>query len=514
MTTMRTLLERVERHFPANPALVPVSGGPTLTWGEFVARIRQTAGALRALGVEAGDRFAILCRNDPRQAELIHAGYWMGAVPVPINYRLAPVEITAILEGISPRLVAVEDHWASRIADPALAPYRDAVLWIGREHGGMPGRPVYEDIRDASPEDSGAAVTEDDDALLLYTGGTTGLTKGVRLTHRNIVTNGLQLMEPYRVAEDDVMLHVAPMFHSADLLGTPFSLVGAAHVYLPNFTPDAFLAAVERGRASFTLLSPTMIIRIIRDGRIRDFDISSLRRITYGAAPIDTVRIRRMMETFPGVELVHSYGLTETSPILTTLGWNHHLTGERLPSVGRPLVRVDLRIVDDEGDDLPVGEAGEIAVRGPNVSPGYLDRPDETAAAFRDGWFFTGDVGRLDDEGFLHLLDRKKDIIITGGENVWSSEVEAVLNRHPDVMEAAVIGVPQETWGETVLAVIVSAPGSDLADGVGKKSLIEHCRRFMGGYKVPRRYRFVDELPKSPMGKVLKAHLRRRYSKE
>lgn len=514
MTTMRALLERVERHFPANPALVPVSGGTALTWGEFVVRIRQATGALRALGVGAGDRFAIMCRNDPRQAELIHAGYWMGAVPVPINYRLAPLEIAAILEEISPRLVAVEDHWARRIADPALAPYRDAVLWIGREHGGMPGRPVYEEIRDASPEDYGAAVSEDDDALLLYTGGTTGLAKGVRLTHRNIVTNGLQLMEPYRLAEDDVMLHVAPMFHAAGLLGTPLSLAGASHAYLPDFTPDAFLAAVEKSRVTFTLLSPTMIIRIIRVGRIRDFDISSLRRITYGAAPIDTVWIRRTMETFPGVELVHSYGLTETSPVLTTLGWNHHLSGERLPSVGRPVLGVSLRIVDGEGNDLPAGEAGEIAVRGPNVSPGYLGRPDENTAVFRDGWFFTGDVGRLDDEGFLYLLDRKKDIIITGGENVWSGEVEAALYRHPDVVEAAVIGVPEETWGEMVLAAIVPVPGSDLAAGNGKKALTEHCRRFLGHYKVPRLYRFVDELPKSAMGKVLKAELRRRYSKE
>ena len=211
------------------------------------------------------------------------------------------------------------------------------------------------------------------------------------------------------------MLHVAPMFHSADLLGTPFSLAGAAHAYLPDFTPDTFLNAVEKSRATFTMLSPTLLIRIVREGRLGDFDTSSLRRLTYGSTPMDTVWIRRSMEVLPGVELVHSYGLTGTTPILTTLGWNHHLAGHRLCSVGRPLAGVELRIVDQEGNDLPAGEAGEIAVRARSVSPGYLDRPHETAGVFRGGWFFTGDVGRLDEQGFLYLLDRKKDMIITGG---------------------------------------------------------------------------------------------------
>lgn len=511
MMTMRALLERAERYFPRNTAFVSLSGDPPLTWAEFLVRVRRAAGALRSLGVEAGDRFALLCRNDPRQAELIHAGYWMGAVPVPINYRLAPAEIAAILEGVSPRLLAVEDHWAGRIADPVLAEFREKVLWIGCDHGDRPDEPVYEELRDASPEDDGGPSAENDDAFLLYTGGTTGRAKGVRLSHTNIVTNGLQLVGPYRVAEDDVMLHVAPMFHSADLLGTPFSLTGAAHAYLPDFTPDVFLNAVEKSRATFTMLSPTLLIRIIREGRLGDFDISRLRRLTYGSAPMDTVWVRRTMEAFPGVELVHSYGLTETSPILTTLGWNHHLDGRRLRSVGRPLAGVELRIVDEEGNDLPAGEAGEVAVRAPNVSPGYLDRPNETAAVFRRGWFFTGDVGRLDEEGFLYILDRKKDVIITGGENVWSGEVEAVLYRHPDVVETAVIGVPEETWGEAILAVIVPTPGSDLTAGGGEDALIEHCRRFIGGYKVPRRFRFVDALPKSAMGKTLKAELRRLY---
>ena len=517
MITMRALIERAERHFPANPAIVPATGtqGAPLTWAEFAIRVRRAAGALRSLGVEAGDRFAIVCRNDPRQAELIHAGYWMGAVPAPINYRLAPVEIAAILEGISPRLVAVEDHWADLATGPPLAGRREPLLWIGRGGAVRPDAPDYETLRDDTSEDEGRVSVEGDDALLLYTGGTTGRAKGVQLTHRNIAANGLQLVGPYCVAEDDVMLHVAPMFHSADLLGSPFSHTGAAHAYLPEFAPDAFLKAVEYSRATFSMLSPTVLIRIIREGKLGDFDISSLRRLTYGAAPMDAVWIRRTMAAFPGVELIHSYGLTETSPILTTLGWEQHLAGleggDRLRSVGRPLVGVELRIVDDAGGGTAVGEAGEIVVRAPNVSKGYLEQPDETAAVFRGDWFFTGDVGRLDEEGYLYVVDRKKDVVITGGENVWSTEVEAALYAHPDVVEAAVIGVPDETWGEALLAVIVPVPGSDLASDEREAALIEHCRERIGGYKVPRRFRFVDVLPKSAMGKILKADLRRRY---
>ena len=235
---------------------------------------------------------------------------------------------------------------------------------------------------------------------------------------------------------------------------------------------------------------------------------------------MDAVWVRRAMEAFPGVELIQSYGLTETSPILTTLGWAQHLDGleggDRLRSVGRPLVGVELRIVDDGGRDAPAGEAGEVVVRGPNVSKGYLDRPEETAAAFRGGWFHTGDVGRLDEEGFLYVVDRKKDVVITGGENVWSTEVEAVLYAHPDVVEAAVVGVPDETWGEALLAIVVPAPGAALASGgeEAQAALVAHCRTRIGGYKTPRRYRFVDALPKSAMGKILKEDLRLRYRGE
>lgn len=538
MITMRAAIERAERHFGPNPAVVSVCGAPPVTWTEFAARVRRASGVLRSLGVGAGERFAIVCRNDPRQAELIHAAWWMGAVAVPINYRLAPVEIAAILDGAAPRLVAVEDRWRGLMADPVLAARGEPLLRIRTDEAGAEaaeggggdgaegegedaGAPDYETLRDRADEDEGRASAEDDDAILLYTGGTTGRAKGVRLSHRNVAANGLQLVGPFGAQANDVMLHVAPMFHSADLLGTAFTHSGGAHAYLPDFTPDAFLRAVEASRATFTMLSPTLVVRLVREGRFADYDLRSLRRFTYGSAPMDAAWVRRTVEALPGVELIQTYGLTETSPILSTLGWDQHLAGldeggggsERLRSVGLPLVGVELRIVDDGGRELPPGEAGEIAVRAPNVSCGYLDRPEETAAAFRGGWFHTGDVGRLDAEGYLYVVDRKKDVVITGGENVWSTEVEAALYAHPDVIEAAVVGVPDETWGEALLAVVVPAPGSAFAAGgeAAEAALVAHCRGRIGGYKVPRRFRFVETLPKSAMGKTLKAELRRAY---
>ena len=328
----------------------------------------------------------------------------------------------------------------------------------------------------------------------------------MRLTHRNIVSNGLQVGAALGIRHDDVYLHVAPMFHSADLLATAVTLAGGAHAYLPEFSPTAFLAAIQRTRASFTMLAPTMLIMVLQNADLKGFDLSSLRIQVYGSAPMAEQWIRRTLEALPNAQVTQGYGLTETSPILTLLEHRHHVdalaTGNpaRLAAAGKALPGVDLRIVDDAGQEVPAGDSGEVAVRGPNVTPGYLDLADVNAEVFRDGWFHTGDVGRVDAEGFLYLLDRKKDVIVTGGENVYSAEVEAVLHRHPGVGEAAVIGVPDELYGETVFAIIVpKAKG-----GLSETDIAAHCRGLIGGFKIPRKFAFVDGLPKSALGKVLK----------
>jgi long-chain acyl-CoA synthetase len=513
MLTMVSALERAQRLYGGRPAIIDREG--KFTWSEFFDRVTRAAGMLRELGIRQGDHYAILCRNSFRHAELIHAGYWMGAIPVPVNYRLATPEVRFILEDSDCKFLIVEDALIELIATEELLPWRGRILYVAAEHADVEW-PQYEAmLASAQPADCHASA-EDDDAILLYTGGTTGRSKGVRLSHKNVFSNGMQVAHPMGIRSDDVYFHLAPMFHSADLLGTCFTQCGAAHSYLAQFTPEAALSAIQDFGVTVAMMAPTMIIMTLQDESFDNFDLSSFRLLFYGSSPMAVEWIRRAMERFQDVDIQQGYGLTETSPILTTLDAAEHRealeTGEYeiLKSVGRPLVSIDLRIFNDADEEVPVGQAGEVVVRGPNVTKGYLNRPEENQRAFRDGWFHTGDVGSVDDDGNMYLLDRKKDMIITGGENVYSSEVEAALYQHPGVNEAAVVGVPDEKYGEALFAVIVPAPGANPTED----EIIAHCRERIGGYKIPRRMAFIDEMPKSAMGKILKTELRKMYGGE
>jgi long-chain acyl-CoA synthetase len=303
------------------------------------------------------------------------------------------------------------------------------------------------------------------------------------------------------------------MFHSADLLGMAMTLLGGTHAFLPQFSGKLLLEAIQDYRVTKTMLTPTMVIMALQEPDFDKFDLSSLRQFMYGSSPMAVEWIRRALERFKGVDVIQGYGLTETSPILTILGMDVHVDAlkrndfTRLRAAGQAIVGVDLRILDDDGNEVPTGEVGEVAVRGANVTRGYLDRPEDNAAAFRKGWFHTGDVGRVDAEGYMYLMDRKKDMIITGGENVYSSEVEAVIYQHASIHECAVVGVPDDRYGEALLAVVVPAAGKTITP----EELIEHCRGKIGGYKIPRRVVVMDALPRSAMGKILKTELRRTY---
>lgn len=510
MLTLPSVLDRTVRLYGHRTAIRDRER--YFTWSEFADRVARAAGVLASLGVKPGERFGIISRNSFRHLEINYAGYWMGAVPVPVNHRLAPPEIRFILEDAECTILAVEDAFADLMQSDELAPWSDRMFWIAPGAAKANG-PCYETLMadaDAAPlRDS----NEDDDAILLYTGGTTGRGKGVRLTHRNIVSNALQLSKVMNVTSEDIYLHSSPMFHSTDLKSTVCTMMGAGHCYLAEFSPQNVLQAIERHGITIASLVPTMIIRTLQYEEFDDYDISSLRLVSYGTSPIAVEWIRRIMERFEGVDLHQCYGLTETSPILSILDENDHRraveTGDYtwLGSAGQPLAGVDLHIVGDDGAEVPTGEAGEILIRAPNVARGYHNRPEEDAATFRDGWLHTGDVGRVDDQGYLFVLDRKKEMVITGGENVYTSEVEAALYQHPNVHEAAVVGVPDAQYGEALFAVIVPAPGKSLTED----DIISHCRSRIGGYKIPRRMAFVDELPKSTMGKVLKTDLRHTY---
>lgn len=481
-------------------------------WSQFADRIARAAGALQGYGLAPGDHFAIIMRNAFRHAELLWAGYWSGIVPVPINWRLSPREIAPILEDCDARIIAVTEEFIPLFDSPALSRWRDRLLTV-EASGATRGQ--YEALIASAAPAPVRPSAAGDDAILLYTGGTTGRSKGVRLTHANIVADAWQNGMALGIRPADRYLHVAPMFHSADLNGTCCFLLGGGHAYLPQFTPAAFFAAVERHRVTLTNLVPTMVKMIAEAPDAERFDLSSLRLIYYGSSPMPYEWLCAARERFPGVAWVQGYGLTETAPILTVLDHEAHLrcfaSGDvaRLASVGTPVAGVQMRIFDGQDRPLPTGEIGEVVVRGPNVSPGYFNREEETARAFRGGWFHTGDVGRLDQDGFLTLVDRSKDVIITGGENVYSTEVEAVLYRHPDIAEAAVVRVPDERLGEALFAVIVCKPGRTLEP----EEVIAHCRQYIGGYKIPRRMAFVEALPRTALGKIQKNVLRETYGK-
>lgn len=512
MLTMSSALDRCQRLHGRKPAIVDYER--SWSWIEHLDRVARAATLLQRLGVKRGERFGILSRNTSRHCELLHAGYWAGMVPVPVNVRLAPPEIALILRDADVKALAVDEPFVPLAEGEHIKPFTANAFAVAP--AALGGKlPDYESlIRDCEPAGL-VASAEDDDAIVLYTGGTTGRSKGVRLTHRNVVSNGMQCGVEMGFRGDDIYLHVAPMFHSADLLGTGFTLLGGAHAFLPQFTPTNLLRALQDLKVSWLMMAPTMIVMVLRELKPADFDLRHLRAFLYGSAPMAPEWINKAIDAFPGVEIAQGYGLTETSPILTYLDFAEHRkaidSGDhtRLTAAGRPIVGVDMRICDHEGREVALGEPGEVVVRAPNVTIGYLNMPKETAAAIRDGWFHTGDVGRMDEDGFMYLLDRKNDMVVTGGENVYSVEVEQAIYQHPDVVECAVVGIPDEKYGEALFAAIVIQPGKTLTSD----QIVEHCRSRIGGYKIPRQMAIVQQLPKSAMGKILKSELRRMFGK-
>jgi long-chain acyl-CoA synthetase len=427
-----------------------------------------------------------------------------------LNFRLAPPEIHYLLDDCGAKCLFIDDGFADLLNDDLLTHWQDVAIYFHSERG----NPSYESMLAQADKVSAHRTNPNDDAIILYTGGTTGRSKGVRLSHRNIISDALQCAPTFGPRREDIYLHAAPMFHSADLLGTVWFLFGAGHVYMPAFSPAGLLETIDRYHITFTMLPPTMIIMALQVPDLDKYKLSSLRGLIYGASPMAVEWIKRTTEALPEVELYQGYGLTETSPLLTILSWQIHREAlesenyERLKSCGRPVTGVELRIVDDRGQEVSSDESGEVIARAPNVMKGYLNQEDETREVLRSGWFYTGDIGKIDRDGFLYLLDRKKDMVISGGENVYTSEVEEVLHGHPGVQEVAVIGIPDEKFGEALLAVILPVSGTTItADDIH-----QHCRGKIGGFKIPRRVQLVDAMPKSALGKILKAELRKKFT--
>ena len=487
----RSFVAPVERgrRVAANEIAV-VCGAERFTHAELHQRAQRLVGALRAIGLVRGDRVAVVGPNCHRYLELYLAVPAGGFVLVPLNARHSPRELRYALRDSGARVL---------FGSAPCRPLSDAVERFVELPGG------YDKVMAAADPQPWGDVGEDDLAGLFYTGGTTGAAKGVMLTHGNLVANAYHFMACWPFTPSTRWLIVAPMFHAAGTIAVLSTLwAGGRQVILPAFDPGAVLDMIERERVTATLVVPTMMAALAQEQERHPRDVSSLRWLSHGSSPVGTSVLRRTRAAFPGASLLHVYGTTETAPILTLLPDEHQLLDTpQARSCGQPAIGIELEVVDAMRNPLPPREIGEVRVHGANVAQGYWNKPEETSRAMGDGWYLTGDLGYLDETGHLFLVDRAKDMIVSGGENVYSIEVEEVLYSHPLVAEAAVFGIPDERWGEAVHAVVVPA------GEVGEAALLAHCRGRIADYKAPKRIELrAEPLPKSGAGKILKRELR------
>ncbi|BBY44334.1 long-chain-fatty-acid--CoA ligase [Mycolicibacterium celeriflavum] len=478
-----------------------VAGDRTLTFADLDARSSRAAQAFRAAGVGFGDRVAFIEKNGIEFFEVVCALSKLGAIVVPVNWRLAPAEMAHIIDDADARVVVVGDEFFGHVEaiEDRLAA---SVVAIG-EH---PRWPAFDAWLADHPADDPCVTTQPDDvAFLMYTSGTTGAPKGVMLTNDNYFCKATGIAEKWRFDADSVSLAVMPMFHMA---GSGWALVGlcegARTVVLRDVDPPAILEAVAQHGITNMLLVPVVIQRLLETAGVETTDFASLRAIVYGASPITDDVLVKALERFD-CDLLQVYGQTETTGSITQL--DRH-DPELLRSCGKPFEWVEVRIVDDAGRDVPTGTVGELWTRSRQNMRGYWNNPDATAATLTDdGWLKTGDAGYLDEEGYVFLHDRVKDMIVSGGENVYPAEVENVLMTHPAVGDVAVIGVPDMTWGEAVKAIVVP-----VSVGCPSESeLIAYARDRLAGFKLPKSVSFAEDLPRTPSGKVLKRALREPY---
>ena len=483
-------------------------------WAQFGDRVARLAGALLAMGVARGDRVAVLMLNQDRYLELYFAVAWAGAVIVPLNIRWSAIENEDAMVDCRPKALFVDAAFAGMGAD--IAKKVGGVTLVYADDAANPVAGLARDyeqlIAESAPvEDARAA--DGDLAGIFYTGGTTGRSKGVMLSHRNLMSNARNMAAEGLASDSGVYMHAAPMFHLANAAAMYLHfLTGSSHAVVRMFTPDGVAGAIQQFKVTETLLVPTMVQMVVDHPGLEKFDLSSLRGVLYGASPISEALMNRAMEKLPTTQFSQAYGMTELSPCATILPWKDHI-GEgrakgRHRSAGRPTYMVDVRIVDSDDTPVAPGVVGEIVAYGETVMMGYWERPEETAKAVVDGWMHTGDGGYMDADGYVYVVDRIKDMIISGGENIYSAEVENCIAQHPAVAQCAVIGIPSDQWGETVHAVVMRKPGAS----VTPEEIIAFCKERIAGYKCPRSVKIQDDmLPLSGAGKILKRELRAPY---
>lgn len=467
------------------------------TFEQFADRVRRQASLFRTAGVCVGDRVGYLGLNHPALLETLFAAQALGAIFVPLNFRLTAEELTFIINDAGLHSIVVDDTLRP-VLEPAM-PNLCCRHYFSSESEAAGWRHLSSERAGAEPLAAPVSVDQHDVAVIMYTSGTTGRPKGAMLTHGNILWNNFNAMLAFGGSRDDIILTAAPLFHIGGLNVMTLNAfhVGSRVILLRNFDPSQVLKDIERYAVTHMFGAPAMFLFMSQDAAFASCDLSSVKNLLCGAAPVPESLIE--LYASRGIDFCQGYGLTETAPFgsFLTPEWIR----EKLGSAGQPPLYSDLRIVDSDNQPLAAGERGEICLRGPNIMKGYWNRPEATAETIDpEGWLHSGDVGYVDEDGFLFICDRLKDMVISGGENVYPAEVESVLYRHEAIAEVAVIGLPDDKWGEAVTAVVALHEGQALT----LEALREHARSELASYKLPLRLHVVDALPRNPAGKVLK----------
>jgi fatty-acyl-CoA synthase len=495
------VLEHHAARTPAKP--VAVFGDDVVTYQGMVERAAAVAAGLRARGVGAGDVVGLLSYNSADFLATIFAANHLGAIAMPINWRLAAEEVRFILDHSEARALVCDEELVGLASEATGRLGRDIIrVCVSAEH--HEGWERFADVATGSPPVDRRPVAGDDIHRLMYTSGTTGRPKGVMITHANLAWKNHAHVAELGFTSDDVGLACGPLYHvgALDLITTSMISVGATTIIHRVFDAAAVVDEIERSRVTSIWAAPAMVRAVLDVPGVDERDLSSVKIIIAGGEKMPIPTIERIRQTFPSAWFADAYGLTETVSGDTFLDRDNTVT--KLGSVGRPCQYLDLEIWDEHGTALPAGERGEVVLRGPKVFTGYWRDPEATARAFAGGWFHTGDIGVQDADGFVYIVDRLKDMIVSGGENIASSEVERVIYEHDAVVEVAVVGRPDDRWGEVPVAFVVASDGA----APSGDEIIEHCRGQLAKYKVPKDVLFIDELPRNPSGKILKRELR------